>query len=246
MSTQITLYTAQVSPYAQSVEIVLYEAKAKYTRYEIDLRNKPDWFAAKVNPIGQVPAMTYGGPEVPPDQPSADSLKMRESIILLEFVAELFPEAHLLPSNPVLRYKARLFMDILKTKAVPAWYGYFLRGEPVEAVFSALKELQAVLPPTGYVAGDFSIADAEVAPFLVRMSVMLESELLLFDAKPGEGNAVMEILREQQFERLTRYTHDVMDRPSFKATFDKDALVDTYKKWAIIMREEKRQKEKQS
>ena len=36
------------------VEIALTEAKAKFTRYEIDLKNKPDWYAPKVNPVGEV------------------------------------------------------------------------------------------------------------------------------------------------------------------------------------------------
>ena len=35
-------------------EIALAEAKADYTRFEIDLRNKPDWYVPKVNPVGKV------------------------------------------------------------------------------------------------------------------------------------------------------------------------------------------------
>jgi glutathione S-transferase len=34
--------------------MALEEAKAKYTRYEVDLWNKPEWFVAKVNPVGKV------------------------------------------------------------------------------------------------------------------------------------------------------------------------------------------------
>lgn len=35
-------------------EIALAEAKAEFTRYEIDLRNKPEWYLPKVNPVGKV------------------------------------------------------------------------------------------------------------------------------------------------------------------------------------------------
>ena len=30
------------------------EAKADFTRYEIDLKNKPEWYLPKVNPVGKV------------------------------------------------------------------------------------------------------------------------------------------------------------------------------------------------
>lgn len=35
-------------------EIALAEAHAKFTRYEIDLFNKPEWYAPQVNPASKV------------------------------------------------------------------------------------------------------------------------------------------------------------------------------------------------
>ena len=35
------------------------EAKAKFTRYEIDLQNKPEWYAPKVNPASKVMCLFY-------------------------------------------------------------------------------------------------------------------------------------------------------------------------------------------
>ncbi|KAJ6614340.1 hypothetical protein B0H10DRAFT_2221347 [Mycena sp. CBHHK59/15] len=43
------------------------------TRFEIDLSNKPEWYAPKINPTSKVPAIAYGGLQVPPDQPSPNS-----------------------------------------------------------------------------------------------------------------------------------------------------------------------------
>jgi glutathione S-transferase len=34
--------------------LALAEANIQYKAYQIDLFNKPEWFAAKVNPIGKV------------------------------------------------------------------------------------------------------------------------------------------------------------------------------------------------
>ena len=36
------------------VEIALAEANVQFTRYEIDLQNKPEWYLPKVNPVGKV------------------------------------------------------------------------------------------------------------------------------------------------------------------------------------------------
>jgi glutathione S-transferase len=61
-------------------EIALALAQADFKRFEIDLFNKPDWYAPKVNPASKVPAIAYGGPDVAPDQPSPASTKIAESL----------------------------------------------------------------------------------------------------------------------------------------------------------------------
>ena len=35
------------------------EAKIPFKRFEIDLRNKPDWYAPKVNPASKVSVAVY-------------------------------------------------------------------------------------------------------------------------------------------------------------------------------------------
>jgi hypothetical protein len=42
------------SNYRHQTEIALAEANAQYKRYEIDLRNKPEWYSPKVNPASKV------------------------------------------------------------------------------------------------------------------------------------------------------------------------------------------------
>ncbi|KAH7909602.1 hypothetical protein BJ138DRAFT_1154831 [Hygrophoropsis aurantiaca] len=48
----------------------------------------------------QIPAIAYGGPDVPPETPSPDSTKLAESLVLVEFVADLFPQSGILPTDP--------------------------------------------------------------------------------------------------------------------------------------------------
>ena len=36
------------------VDLAFQEAKADVTRYFIDIKNKPEWFVSRVNPVGKV------------------------------------------------------------------------------------------------------------------------------------------------------------------------------------------------
>jgi glutathione S-transferase len=46
--------TTQVCPYAHRAELALKESGLDYKRFEIDLQNKPEWYAPKVNPASKV------------------------------------------------------------------------------------------------------------------------------------------------------------------------------------------------
>lgn len=46
-----------MTPYssdAPQAELALEEVGAKYTKFQIDLQNKPEWYAPKVNPASKV------------------------------------------------------------------------------------------------------------------------------------------------------------------------------------------------
>lgn len=61
----------------------------------------------------QVPVITYGGPNVPPEEPSPLSFKLAESLVILGFLADLFPNSRLLPPpfNPTARAVLRGHRD---------------------------------------------------------------------------------------------------------------------------------------
>ncbi|KAG1751489.1 uncharacterized protein EDB91DRAFT_609702 [Suillus paluster] len=111
MPKQLTLYLHKLSPYSQRVEMALIEASAPCKTYKVDLQNKPEWFTSQVNPIGQVPIVTYGGPDIDPENPSPLSAKISESNVILEFVVDLYPDSGLLPKDPVLHAKVRFFIN---------------------------------------------------------------------------------------------------------------------------------------
>lgn len=215
MSEQITLYTAKICPYAHRAEIALEEAGIPYSRYEIDLSAKPEWFAPKVNPASKVPAIAYGGPSVAPENPSPESVKIAESLVILEFINDI-SGGRLLPTDPVGRARARFFINFVSTTFIPAFQAVALRGEQHDQLFAALEKVQALLPPQGFAAGaEFGIADAAIAPFFGRLEVALNG----IGDEPGL-QAFQRLRVDPAFERYRRYWADVKARKSYHDTFD--------------------------
>ncbi|KAI0062707.1 glutathione S-transferase [Artomyces pyxidatus] len=223
---QITLYSSKACPFCQRVELAISEAGANINRYEIDLSNKPDWYASKISSSGKVPSLAYGGPKVSPDLPSPESTKIAESLILLEFVADLYPDAHLLPGAPIERAQVRFFIDAVSTKVLPAYAGFVMRGEPKEKLFGVLEDAQALLSPAGFAVGNsWTIADAAIAPFLGRLDLMLGNDVGKFEEGVGRA-AHAEIFEGDRFARLQKYYKDLTGRKSWKATFDGEYILD--------------------
>ncbi|KAF7300217.1 Serine carboxypeptidase [Mycena kentingensis (nom. inval.)] len=229
MTEQLTLYTAKICPFAQRVELALNEAKAGFNRYEIDLSNKPAWYAPQVNPASKVPAIAYGGPQVSPDQPSPDSAKLAESLILVEFVADLYPDTNILPADPVQRAKARFFIDAVSTKFLPEYMGPVARGTSFDPFFDALAAIQNLLPKdkTFAIGDEFTAADIAIAPFLARMEIWMKNDIGAY--KEGEGKKAAEYFFEgDRFKRLVEYFEAIKARESFKMTFDADYIKTKY------------------
>lgn len=164
--------------------------------------------------------MTYGGPEVPPDQPSPESFKLRESGPIIEWVADTFPSSGLLPQDPLLRYKARIFIDVLGSKLISAYHGFAFRDTPVETLIKGIEALQAELVPgTKFAINDqITIADAAAAPFLVRLELVLRNDVGLF--AEGEGKKLHELLStDAKFKRFWSYVLALKERDSVVKTF---------------------------
>ncbi|EKM49075.1 uncharacterized protein PHACADRAFT_265855 [Phanerochaete carnosa HHB-10118-sp] len=233
---QITFYSHIYSPYGQRVHIALEEANAAYTFHSIDLMNKPAFYTKEVNPVGKIPAITYGGPKVDPEQPSPESTKLRESGVILEFLADLFPDSGLLPKDPVLRAKARLFITVVDGQPFEGFKGYFFMREPATKLIDGLDALQKQLPATGFAVGEkWTIADIAIAPFLARIFLLLENDLGVYPA--GDGKKTLEILRGEKFARLNKYYEDVKAQSSFKATWDEDTQTTIWKSNPMFKRE---------
>ena len=145
---------------------------------------------------------------------------MPESLVINEFLADIFPNAGLLPTDPALRAKARLFTQYTDTKLVPAFAGFiFGLGVPVEGLLGVMEGLQRMLPAEGFAVGAWSIADAAVMPILMRLGQILDSNPPTI--KEDAANQAREALASPQFARIRKYIADNVARPSMAKTWDK-------------------------
>ncbi|KAH9921954.1 thioredoxin-like protein [Epithele typhae] len=211
MQSQIVLYTREQSPFCHRVHMALEEAQAEFSSVIIDLANKPAWFLEKVNPIGKIPAMAYGHSFGSPEDPSPDSTKPAESLVLVLFVGDLFPYSGLVPTDPALRARALLFAVNFEARVLDAYKGFFGGGAPPRTLLDAFAAVQARLPPAGFAVETWSFADIMTAPLLVRMVLLLEHEMGTFAA--GEGKKTLAALKEPGFARLMEYIENLKARP---------------------------------
>ncbi|VDB89978.1 unnamed protein product [Peniophora sp. CBMAI 1063] len=222
MSRQITFYTSRICPWAQRVAIAFAEAGVEPKEYRVDLANKPSWYH-EVNPALKVPAVTYGGPDVPADKPSPESVKIAESGVLIEFLADLYPG--LLPTDPVERAKARFFIETASSKFHPGFGALFMRGEGPDALFAGLEAVQSLLPEEGFAIGQWSIADAAIQPFLGRLELLLRNDVGKF--AEGEGPKIYkEIFENEKFARVAKYIKEFLARDSWKVTWDEESVLE--------------------
>src|SRR5678810_982739 len=96
-ATMMTLYSGTTDPFSQRCRIVLHEKGMDFQIIDVDLDHKPEDLAV-MNPYNQVPVLVER------------DLVLHESNIINEYIDERFPHPQLMPADPVMRARARLFL----------------------------------------------------------------------------------------------------------------------------------------
>jgi glutathione S-transferase len=161
----VILYDAARCPYCARVRIVLAEKGLGYETVEIDLSDRPAWLYAK-NPSGKVPVLEEDGGFILP-----------ESLVIMEYLEERFPEPPLLPADPAERAFARLWLDRFDVRLGGDYYA-LRRGEP-SRLDERLGDLDAALHVQPFLSGrEYGLADTGYVPWIVRarsnLGVVLE------------------------------------------------------------------------
>lgn len=157
MTSTLTLVSHPLCPYVQRAAIVLREKNVPFTRRDVNLSNKPDWFLA-ISPLGKTPVLL------------ADDTPIFESMVICEYLDETVGH-RLHPENPLLRAQHRAWIEF--GSSILNLISSFYSARSEEALQRAAAEipdrfvqLEASLGANGpYFEGQrFSLIDAIYGP----------------------------------------------------------------------------------
>lgn len=165
---EIELFSYEACPYAQRTRMALIEKNLAFTLTEVDLYNKPEWFK-KLSPYGKVPLLRHNGETV------------YESRIINEYLEDAFPSHRLLPTDPLLKAKARIWIDYCDARLMPALHKLIAdRRESAKQIENrrAVAEAFRFMEHEGlrklgagpyWLGDDVSLVDLQYMPFFERM-----------------------------------------------------------------------------
>ena len=158
----MTLYSGTTCPFSQRCRIVLYEKGMDFQIIDVDIHNKPEELAV-MNPYNQVPVLVER------------DLILHESNIINEYIDERFPHPQLMPADPVMRARARLFLyrfeQELFSHVDAIEHGSQKAADKARAaVRDSLAQLAPMFAKQKYMLGEeFSMLDVAIAPMLWRL-----------------------------------------------------------------------------
>ncbi len=163
----MVLYSGTTCPFSQRCRFVLFEKGMDFEIRDVDLYNKPEDISI-MNPYGQVPILVER------------DLILYESNIINEYIDERFPHPQLMPADPVMRARARLFLFNFERELFVHVQQLERRDQARDAskamekaraqIRDRLTQLTPIFIKNKYMLGDdFSMLDVAIAPLLWRL-----------------------------------------------------------------------------
>ena len=158
----MTLYSGTTDPYSHRCRIVLFEKGMDFQVIDVDLANKPEDLAV-INPHNAVPVLVER------------DLVLEQANIINEYIDERFPHPQLMPADPVMRARARLFLynfeeqlfDHIKDLESD---NQKLADKARATIRDNLTQIVPLFTKQEYILGDdFSMLDVAIAPLLWRL-----------------------------------------------------------------------------
>ncbi len=160
------LYSGSTDPFSHRCRFVLYEKGGDFEVVDVDPNNRPPEVDA-LNPYGEVPILIER------------DLTLYNSNIINEYIDERFPHPQLMPADPIMRARARLFIYTFEREL----FGFvrFLedrnsderrRAIARQQIREQLVQLSPILAKNKYLMGDeFTMLDVALAPLLWRLGI---------------------------------------------------------------------------
>ncbi|MEY3651721.1 MAG: stringent starvation protein [Pseudomonadota bacterium] len=158
----MTLYSGTTDPYSHRCRIVLFEKGMDFQVIDVDLANKPEDLAV-INPHNTVPVLVER------------DLVLEQANIINEYIDERFPHPQLMPADPVMRARARLFLHNFEEQlfdhiADLESDNQKLADKARITIRDNLTQIVPLFTKQEYILGDeFSMLDVAIAPLLWRL-----------------------------------------------------------------------------
>jgi glutathione S-transferase len=100
---QLRLYSMRFCPFVRRSKLVLAAKKIPYEEVFINLSEPPEWYLKK-NPVGEVPLLEWI------DADSKETRAIPESLIVSDYLDNLYPENQLQPADPYLKAQQQVLV----------------------------------------------------------------------------------------------------------------------------------------
>lgn len=155
------LYSGTTCPYSHRCRIVLYEKGMDFEVIDVDLMSRAEDIAV-INPYNKVPVLVER------------DLVLYEANIINEYIDERFPHPQLMPPDPVMRGRARLFLHRFEQELYNHVGAIEQGGKPADKARAVIRDnltqLAQILTRQKFLLGDeFSMLDVAIAPLLWRL-----------------------------------------------------------------------------
>ena len=156
------LYSGTVDPFSHRCRIVLFEKGMDFEVIDVDLANKPEDLAI-LNPYNAVPVLVER------------DLVLSEANIINEYIDERFPHPQLMPADPVMRARARLFLynfekDLFDHIKEVESDNQEIADKARKTIRDNLTQIVPIFSKQTHLLGDdYSMLDVAVTPLLWRL-----------------------------------------------------------------------------
>ncbi|KAJ2960372.1 hypothetical protein NQ176_g11056 [Zarea fungicola] len=233
-SQPLKLYGGWFCPFVQRSWIVLEEKRISYQYVEINPYKKEASFLA-MNPRGLVPTLAVSA-----NRHGAEQKPLFESNIICEFLDEEFSDEskygpRLLPTVPYERARARLWIDHISSKIIPAFYRLlqhtddksYTLDDAREQLQTHIRAFMNEMDPDGpfFLGEHLSLVDVCLAPWAKRL-------WLIEHYKKG-GVGIPSEDHDSDWRRWRTWFKAITERKSVLDTWSEDDMyIMAYKRYA--------------
>ncbi|CEL59374.1 hypothetical protein RSOLAG1IB_03307 [Rhizoctonia solani AG-1 IB] len=176
---ELVFYSGWFCPFVQRAWIALEEKGIPYLYQEENPYKKDAKFIEKF-PKGLVPGVLYQGKPI------------AESLVILEFLEDAYPQVPLLPKDPYDRARVRYTVDSVTKSILPPFYRLLQaqeedkRDEARQDLYKGFQKFAEGIASPFWIGEQFTHADIALLPFIVRLPI-LEAHRNFKRAEVGHG-----------------------------------------------------------